>query len=253
MRVLKVFGMLALLVLASAALAQDATERAGSDLQQQLQDLDQGTAAMRTLNTRIASVAEEDREALLFRRDERGFRLLLDLDKLVRQVADLPADDPIRVEVDKRLTQDLAGAGDAVFRLLADVGQRISTYSAQLESLSGSSLVATEAYINSLELLRIQYFEGLIDIIEGRALLGVAADDAQAKLTDALYLQAETLAGHLEFSGAALDEVKGRLELDPTNADLDATLKSMGNQHQLHLQKQPRSPSSSWRFRGQHP
>jgi len=237
MRVLKVLGVLALLALASAALAQDAAERAGNDLQQKLQDLDQGTSALRMLDTRIASVAEEDREALLFRRDERGFRLLLDLDKLVRQVAELPADDPIRVEVEKRLTQDLAGAGDAVFRLLADVSKRISTYSAELESLSGSSLISTEAYINSLELLRIQYFEGLIDIIEGRALLGIAADDAQAKMTDALYLQAESLAGHLEFSGAALDEVQGRLKLDPTNADLDVTLKSMGNQHQLHLQR----------------
>ena len=237
MKVLTVLRALALLVFASTALAQNATDGKGNELQQQLQNLDSGIAALRALDARIASVAEEDREALLFRRDERSFSLLLDQDKLVRRVAELPADDPMRVEVEKRLTEDLLGVGDAVFGLLASVGQRISTYSAQLESLSGPSQIATEAYISSLELLRIQYFEGLIDIIEGRALLGLASDDARGKISDALYLQAETFAGYLDFSGAALDEIQGRLDLDPTNADLDLTLKNMGNQHQLHLQR----------------
>jgi small conductance mechanosensitive channel len=223
-----------LLCLVSQAWAQDS---GGEDLQAQLQELDSGVAALRELDRRIEGVAEENREPLRFRRDERSFKLLLTLDKLVRAVAELPADDPLRQEVEKRLQEDLANAGDSVFQLLQGVNKRIATNTAQLESLSGTSLVATEAYLNSLEQLRIQYYQGLVDVIEGRKLLGLPAEEVTAPLQDALYIHAETLAGRLEFTGTALKDIQGRLEQDPANADLQASVIDMGNEHQLNLQR----------------
>ena len=238
MKIRKLLPILLLVTVSCATLAQTAVEAEPSDLQKQLRELNSGAAALVALDKRIADAPEEDGEVLLFRRDERSFGLLLDLDKVVRQVAELPADDPARLEVEKRLKESLQGAGDAVFRLLEDVDRRISTYAQQLESLSGTRLITTQSYISSLEQQRIRYYEGMVDIIEGSRLLGISkTGDTLERLESALYLQAEKLAGYLEFSGQALEQVKIRLKEDPTNADLDATMKDMGSKHSINLQR----------------
>ncbi len=238
MKIRKLLPILLLVTLSSATLAQTAVEAEPSDLQKQLEKLSSGAAALVAMDKRLADAPEGDREVLLFRRDERSFGLLLDLDKVVRQVAELPADDPARLEVEKRLEESLHGAGDAVFRLLDDVDRRITTYNEELESLSGTRLIATQSYISSLEQLRIRYYEGIVDITEGRKLLEIPVDSGtRERLENALYLQAEKLAGYLEFSGQALEQVEVRLKEDPANADLDATMKNMGSKHSMNLQR----------------
>ena len=238
MKIRKLLPILLLVTLSSATLAQTAVEAEPSDLQKQLEKLSSGAAALVAMDKRLADAPEGDREVLLFRRDERSFGLLLDLDKVVRQVAELPADDPARLEVEKRLEESLHGAGDAVFRLLDDVDRRITTYNEELESLSGTRLIATQSYISSLEQLRIRYYEGIVDITEGRKLLEIPVDSGtRGRLENALYLQAEKLAGYLEFSGQALEQVEVRLKEDPANADLDATMKNMGSKHSMNLQR----------------
>ena len=238
MKIRKLLPILLLVTLSSATLAQTAVEAEPSDLQKQLEKLSSGAAALVAMDKRLADAPEGDREVLLFRRDERSFGLLLDLDKVVRQVAELPADDPARLEVEKRLEESLHGAGDAVFRLLDDVDRRITTYNEELESLSGTRLIATQSYISSLEQLRIRYYEGIVDITEGRKLLEIPVDSGtRERLENALYLQAEKLAGYLEFSGQALEQVEIRLKEDPANADLDATMKNMGSRHSMNLQR----------------
>ena len=238
MKIRKLLPILLLVTLSSATLAQTAVEAEPSDLQKQLEKLSSGAAALVAMDKRLADAPEGDREVLLFRRDERSFGLLLDLDKVVRQVAELPADDPARLEVEKRLEESLHGAGDAVFRLLDYVDRRITTYKEELESLSGTRLIATQSYISSLEQLRIRYYEGIVDITEGRKLLEIPVDSGtRERLENALYLQAEKLAGYLEFSGQALEQVEIRLKEDPANADLDATMKNMGSKHSMNLQR----------------
>jgi small conductance mechanosensitive channel len=238
MKIRKLFQILLLTTLSCVTLAQTGVEAQPSDLQKQLQELNSAAAALVALDKRLADASEGEREVLLFRRDERSFGLLLGLDKVVRQVAELPADDPARLEVEKRLKESLQGAGDAVFRLLQDVDRRITTYNEQLESLSGTRLITTQSYISSLEQLRIRYYEGVVDIIEGSRLLGISkTGDTLERLENALYLQAEKLAGYLEFSGQALEQLKIRLKEDPTNADLDATMKDMGSKHSMNLQR----------------
>ena len=227
-------SMVFFMLLTGHAWAQDS---AGVDIQQQIDTLDASLASLEALDQRIASVAEADQEALRFRRDERSFRILLQLDELVRKVAELPAEDPIRQQVEQRLQDDLATAGDSVLQLLKGVNQRIAGYRAEAQSLSGTALVATEAYINSLELLRIQYYEGLVDVIEGRTLLGMPTDDLATPLKDAIYVHAEVLAGTLDFSGAALQDIQSRMDQDPTNADLQASALSIDNKHRVNLER----------------
>jgi len=69
-------------------------------------------------------------------------------------------------------------------------------------------------------------------------MLGVPADgEITQRLESALYLQAEKLAGYLEFSGQALQHVETRLNDDPTNADLNATMKDMSGRHEVNLRR----------------
>jgi len=238
MKIRKLLPILLLVTLSSATLAQTTGTSEPSDLQVQLDSLKKGAAALVAMDKRISGVADSDKEVLLFRRDEHSFSLLLTLDRVVRQVAELPADDPARLEVEKQLNENLHGAGGAVFRLLDDVDRRIKSYSEELESLSGTSLIATQSYISSLRDLRIRYYQGVVDIVEGRQMLGVPADgEITQRLESALYLQAEKLAGYLEFSGQALQHVETRLNDDPTNADLNATMKDMSGRHEVNLRR----------------
>ena len=224
-------GSILLLLIATAAVSQD------SEVDAALENLDASIASLQAFGKRIDGAPEEDREELRFRKDELSFAALLKLDQLVRQVAALPEDDATRREVEKRLSEDLVDAGPSVFKLIDGINQRLAAYKADLGSLSGASLVTTEAYINSLETMRIKYYKGLVDVIEGRKLLAIPSDDVAVPLTEALLLQADSRAGALDFSGAALDEVKARLQQESANADLQAAATALSNSHQQSLQR----------------
>ena len=68
-----------MICLAGNSVAQTAGESEGVDLEALILDLDQGISELATLSAQVDKVAEMDREALLFRRDERSFSLLLDM------------------------------------------------------------------------------------------------------------------------------------------------------------------------------
>ena len=72
-------------------------------LEQDMQDLER-------LSRHIDSAPERDRMALVFRRDDRSFQLLLDLDKLVRATAELPQTDPLKAQVSVQLEEHLQEA-----------------------------------------------------------------------------------------------------------------------------------------------
>ena len=207
------------------------------DIEAALQALDADIALLEEFGRRIKEAPEASREALMFRQDELNFSALMKLDELVREVAELPEDDPLRAEVKKRLSEDLADAGPSVFKLVERVNQRLETQLADMENLSGSSLVVAEAHINSLESMRIKYYGGLVDVVEGRKLLGLPADDMALHLRDELLLQADSLSGDLEFNGELLDNLQGRLQVDATNADLQAAATEMGLRHQRSLEQ----------------
>ena len=224
-----------MICLAGNSVAQTAGESEGVDLEALILDLDQGISELATLSAQVDNVAEMDREALLFRRDERSFSLLMDMDKLARHIAEMPADDPQRAAVEQRLRSDLADVGNDVFLRVDELGKRIITRAGEVESLSGGQRIAMEAYIQSLETLRIQYYEALVNVVDGRKALGMPAGKVSQNLEQALYLRAETLVGRIRFIGSALEKMQGRLADEPQNTELDATVRAFTSQHQVYL------------------
>jgi small conductance mechanosensitive channel len=217
--------------------AQTASETAAEKIQALVQSLDQGIRELQLLNKQIDSVPEMDREAVVFRRDERSFNVLQQLDKLARRTAELPADDPQRAEIERRLREDFAGVADAIFSRIDELSQRIATYTGELESLSGSQHIANEAYIYSLEAMRMQAYAALVNIIEGRKVLGMPAQEITQRLQGLLYLRAETLVGRIKFTGAAGAELRNRLAADPQNTELDTAVRTFSSHHQRNIER----------------
>ena len=199
--------------------------------------LEQGISELKVLDGQINTVPEMDREALFYRRDERSFALLQDMDEIARQVVELPEGDAVRVEVERRLSEDLNQASDAVIQRIDELGTRIVDHTKGLDGLSGGQHIAQEAYIHSLEALRVQYYEALASVIEGREALGMQTEALSQRLRPVLYLHAETLVGHIEFGAFALKELKERLDGDPQNADLSATIKDLSSRQQIYLNR----------------
>jgi len=238
------FLQIALLLCVAAASAAQTTsavqtteEAEGEDVQALVASLERGISELKTLAGQIDTVPEMDREALLFRRDERSFSLLQDMDKIARKAAELPEDDPVRLDVERRLTEDLDQASDTVIRRIDELGKRIVDHTKGLDALSGGQHIAMEAYIHSLETLRIQYYEVLADVIEGRKALGLQTDALFQSLGPLLYLQAETLVGRIEFGAFALKELNGRLDSDPQNADLGLSVRDFSTQQRIYLER----------------
>lgn len=91
--------------------------------------------------------------------------------------------------------------------------------------------------MGSLETLRIQYYEKQVAIIEGKKLLDISSDVIWQHVQALLYQRGETLVGKLRFASSPLKEMRHRLENDPNNVDLDATIKTFSNLHEQYLQR----------------
>ena len=197
-------------------------------LEQDMQDLER-------LGQHIDSAPERDRMALVFRRDDRSFQLLLDLDKLVRATAALPQADPLKAQVTVQLQEHLQEAGESVLLRLAELGERVARLQTEAASLGGAQLVATEAYIQSLENLRFRYYEALVKVIEGRQSLALGEGPLASSLLPMLYLQGEAMVGRVEYTGGALEELRSRQGNEPDNADLDLAATDMTRQQAQDL------------------
>lgn len=228
---------LLLMSLCGFVVAQTDSAQSDNTLPDMVTKLDRDIAALRALNGQIDGAEEMDQDALVFRRDKRSFGLLVHLDKLVRQAAQLPEGDPQRAVVEDRLAKDLMDVGGLVLTRSGEIGARIATQAAQRDSLSGGQKIAAEAYINSLETMRYQYYGALVDVLEGRQLLGLASQGLDKGLEQQLFLHAEAVVGRTEFSTSAMKEVGNRLEHDPANADLAAVSATLAIQRQLYLQR----------------
>ena len=191
--------------------------------------LDARIEELKLLAAEVDNVPEMDREAVIYRRDERTFRLLKDLDELARGVAQLPEDDELRQQLTARLKDEFATLPDLMFQRSVELSERISKLNKDLDSLSGTSRLAMEAYIHSLESLRIESYQAVANIVQGRAALGLPTEQIVGQLTPELYLRAETLVGRLRYSRAAGDALRSRLAQDPQNAELIAAVKTFGN------------------------
>ena len=210
---------------------------ANSELLELSARLDAGIAEVRAIQDKLDSVSPSDLEAMLFRRDERSFGLMQDLDQLARKAAELPEDDPQRIEITRHMAEDFAGVPALLFTRMEEFGTRIAKFKEEAESLGGTQRLALQAYILALEDLRIQSYNAAADLIDSRKALGLPVEDITPGLLAQLFLRAETLVGRLQFTGVAIGDLQDRLALDPTNTEVDAAVKEFSARHAVDLEQ----------------
>lgn len=236
-RVIGIIGIALLLCASLPGLAQPKDSSSSTGVQEVVQRLDRDIAAIKALNVQLASVPEADRESVMFRRDERGISVLKTLNQVTRSAVELPKDDPLRQELTTRLRDDMVAVTDFMSRWVVELGQRIARFSDELESASGTRGLTLQAYIDSLESLRIQSFQAMGDVVEAAASLGLPDAGLRPALQEQLSLYAEILAGRLQFSGAAMEGLQTRLDADSTNTEVANAEASFAVAHAQDLER----------------
>ena len=228
-------GLLMTGFLTAHSLAASETTEDARSIETLMGTLDHDIEALRYLIKKIKTVNASDREVLVYRQDERIFRLLADYDELVSKTTSLPEGSPQR----KNITEQMAGfgvnLGKTLFKRIDDIKQKVAKHNSLLSELSGATHVTAQAYVRSLESIRIKYYEALANHIKSRESLGLAADKLREQMAPELHLYAETLAGRIEFTNAAQQNVQARLSQDPRNADIDQAAKNLTARHDTNI------------------
>jgi len=235
----KIFKTLLVLVMlaapAASSVAQSIEGSAPRDLKPLIDALNDDLAELDFLNKNLAIAGELEKDLLSYRRDERSFSLLADFDTLVTELAALPAETPQKEEMTAELAVRGSAVGTALLNRIEEFRQRIAKSRVDAEALSGGALIAAQAYIQSLESMRIRYYEALVQHMNSREMLGLTSEGISDQLEPELHLFAETLAGQIELTAAARGELQQRLEQDPANADITATLRELDVSHRNNL------------------
>jgi small conductance mechanosensitive channel len=228
-------GLLLVVCMTTAALSQDKGVDAPKDIQSMIDVLRSDVLELNFLSETIDKVQKMDRDALIFRQDERSFRVLKDYETLVNQVANLPDNSPNKEELKTLLIELSDSVGDAIFDRITEIEQRIDKSFAELESLSGSTEVALQAYLQSLETIRIGYYQAILSHAAGLKALGLSTEKLRNRLDPKISLYAETLAGRIEMTVAAQTQLKARAVSSPENADIKTALSEMNAKHKVNL------------------
>ena len=234
--VLHIFCSLLLVSLPLGGMSADQVSET-KDVKKLVQALDLGIEQVRTLDNQLDSVPEMDREAVMYRRDERTFALLQSLDELARAVASLPADDPLRQELMQRLRDESVQLSTVIFSRIQELSHRIAKLASEQASSSGAASLTIGAYILSLENQRIKAYQTAANLVESYSALGLPVKEMVTTLSRQLYLRAETLVGRLKFIGSAADQLQARLRKDPQNTELDAEVKDFAYKHAETLKR----------------
>jgi len=233
---LKILGGLLLAVsFTSFAQVENSETEGPENVQAMVKKLNSAILELRFISERIDDVEQTDREALVFRRDIRSFRLLSDFDILAGQVALLPEQSPYRETIKTQLTELSERVGDAIFSRISEIEKRIAEASAELESLSGGALVASRAYFQGLEDIRIKYYEALLRHIKSRQVLGLSADDLRNRVIPKITIYVEVLAGRIEYTAAAQMKVHARAKQAPADTDIKAAMLDLDSRHRMNL------------------
>ncbi|KAA1193519.1 mechanosensitive ion channel [Pseudohalioglobus sediminis] len=176
------------------------------------------------LDAQIAAAGALDREALVYRRDQRNLHLVKDMGKLVSAVTQLPEDDPGRESVAASLAAYLQAGEEVLLRRIEELEKRIESLRTAYAEQSGAAQIATEAHLQSLQSSWFRYYEALMDLVEYRQKLGQSETGLRERLLPQLYQQAETLAGRIDANGAALKILQQRKSDAADNTDLNAAV-----------------------------
>ena len=205
------------------------------DLKALIKTLAVDIASLELLSEGLASAGKMDRKALIYRQDERSFKLLTNFDALVTKFTSLPDGSPLKEETKAQLITQGEGVGLAIFKRIQEIRQRVIDAHAELSNLSGSSQIIGQAYIDSLESINIKYFGALANHLDSRKTLELSSETLREQLTPKLYLYAETIVGRLEVVDAASRQARYRFNVDSDNADIDIALKNLAARHNANV------------------
>jgi len=224
-------------LLSSPALAQSEQTEDTRDVQALFGTLDKDITALRSLMAEIAGSKSLDREVMVYRQDERVFRLLEDYDVLATKVSGLPEDSPERQTASARLTGFGPKLDTALFKRIDEIKQQVNEQKAKLNELGGVTQVTAQAHARGLESIRIHYYQALVNHIESRDVMGFSSKQLHDELSARLYIYSETLAGRIEITASTRSNVQARLANDPGNADIGSAMKNLDASHETNLQR----------------
>ena len=194
-------------------------------------------AELALLSESIADADSIDRDALVFRRDVRSFRILKDFETLVTRIATAPDTAPYKNDIVAQLTELSVKAGEAILARITEIEKRVSDAESELGSSSGMSRVEQRAFFQNLEDIRVRYYETLLSLIKSRNKLNLASDDLRAHLGLRSILFAEALAGRVQLSAAARAQIVERAKQVPNDADVKAALVDLDLARKRNLQR----------------
>jgi len=178
---------------------------------------------LQLLEEQALTASGGDREALLFRLDQRSIKLIDKVATLTGDLAVLPEDDPDRLMLEKRLRTKVISVDQHLFERIDGLEKRIKTVREQSRSGSDAEKYVQQAYLHSLEGLRLGYYSALAGIIKSRENLGISNDELRRNAEATLYQYAEKVSGRVEIFSNSLREIKARLTKDATNTSLLAS------------------------------
>jgi small conductance mechanosensitive channel len=233
----RAIALIAALLLPVVGQAESGPSSADRQIEALAQTLDAEFQALQLLTQQTEESDVLDHQALVFRQDDRSFALLGDADQLALALAELPEGSATRKKFTQKLSDDLSHTDARVFQRVGELDRQIAESRRQLDGLSAGARISSEAYLQSLESVRFQYYEALINHYQSRQLLGLALTESRSRLTRMIHLHAEALAGQIEFDSAARDDVENRLSQDPTNSDIQLVLSNLNVRHSEALEQ----------------
>jgi small conductance mechanosensitive channel len=163
--------------------------------------------------------------------------VLTEFDNLVSNLNELADGTVQKEDLTAQLSGLATGVGDAIFNRVNEINQRITQSDTKLESLSGGALIAAQAHIDSMESIRIKYYQSLVNYMESLDTLKMPTQSLHDRLDPVLYLYAEILAGRIELNSAAHNEVQSRANLEPGNTDITAILMQLNARHNVNINR----------------
>jgi small conductance mechanosensitive channel len=105
----------------------------------------------------------------------------------------------------------------------------------QSRSGSDAEKYVQQAYLHSLEGLRLGYYSALAAIIKSRENLGISNDELRRNAEATLYQYAEKVSGRVEIFSNSLREIKARPTKDATNTSLLASANEVSIQRGVEI------------------
>ena len=183
------------------------------------------------------ATSDQERAALLYRRDTRALKLILDAITIAEALIALPEDNATRFTVENQLRQALTAIDKLVINALNQLNKRINRAAEDLPNLSGADLFHRRAYIRNLQQLRYQALKSMAQLIPTLETLGLPSESFRDEVEMILTRQAERLVGLLAFSEAATLELAEESTANPGDASLVTAYTEIQARHEQELQQ----------------